>query len=645
MLIATMFQIVMPSQLSSEHDTTTVLRHHSRRNLCRSVARSPLRYHNMSKFLKIQPSVRSMVTNPFLNDTYPISEQMLERCHLSQRPEDLVDFHRVLLRAEQSKALRVCAIGGSETSGMECTGRRETVSKALNGSKDPLHPHDCAWLGRFGDWLKLTYPDWKLTITNMARTGYHSQASLGTVKTRGVNCDLVIVEQSMNDEALLVGSKDPSVIAEATENILNELLKQAQQPAVIYLVAMRFFPDARLCTKNSTTVLRQEALTLQEIYLQVLSEYHVPLISYRDVVAEDLKRLECSGPHGSIGPHESQQKALVLHSGGRHGAHVDWRAHQLLADVLVWWWRSTMQAKCTEHAERHPTNNSTHKIISNQSHFHHSLCFGKQSIDKNDTLQQGFPGLQPSQHPGWYFFSEKAGKPSGWHPHPSPAEYSMNGNSGNSVLARNHSRLNGEITFIVRCGVETSLNDRGSTSVLASSRGGLKVGFLRTWDQSWGTAAVWTSFHRQGKRGATSCESSSNHSGCSSSELGAEEMAAAGFEPLPRGSFFLNSTWSDKSSMNMIDEIPCYQSRSQDSIPLQSMSHFSNSSQAIPGTVEVAVHIEMERIQPQHAAEPTLGPGSILGSLLKRRNFRLKSRRDGSETQVSRFKLVSLESC
>jgi len=663
---------------SDDRANNNKLRSKSQVKLCYRAATSPLRHHNMNRFFAIQQPIVSEVVNPFLNESYPISEAMLAKCSQTQRPSDLKAFHHVLIRAKHSKSLHVCAIGGSETCGLECTGPREHVLRALNGRKDPMPPGQCAWLSRLGDWLRVIYPHWNVTVSNWARSGFNSQSSLALAKILLGLCDIVIVEQAMNDEALLAGTGDASVIKEATQNLVDEIQRQANHPAIIYLLAMRFFPHPTSCSKTSSTVLRKEALELQEIYLQTLSRHHIPLVSYRDVVAEDLHHIFCSGPHGRIGSIEDQKKTLVLHSGGHLGAHVDWRTHQLFADVLAWWWRTAVLSMCiTERAGTLNQGANLHGFLNHgkkrtvQNYYIdrnaqplHSICYGKESVDKNDTLQQGFSDLKPIQNDGWFLFSESPSKPAGWHPHPQAG--------GNRPVSKlRHDQMPG-ITFIVHCRVRVVVEDHDRFRVLSESAAGVKIGFLRTWDKSWGRASVWTSFHQEGHNPMeTPCLNSSEKVVCNNVQVGAYEMSAAGLEPLLRGHHFLNASWGDRSSMNVESEIPCYQFVDRAHLGAALNSSKIKTSKRATGlawngkgaekraTVAMKVHIQMETKGTGlpssgflHAAPMGKSKGNSANgrssSILPFGHFQ-KQRSDariiGGNESIPHFKLVSLESC
>ena len=251
-----------------------------------------------------------------LNPSYPLSSSDFDRAWFSRGDTSLLDaFLRDLANgctSSQSENMTVVVLGGSETAGH---GTSNTTMR---------------WSSVLERWLLRTYPAARVSVKNLAMPSSSTSDALAVqiprLWSQHENVRLVIVEYGVNDAHV----SDVAVVS-ATEKLVDAVLKHVPDPpALLYFELFRIGgspSDTRHhCMDDGHGVVNDRVCTkffhVQDVHARITVPRRVPVVSYRDVVWQDLSQPLWGG----------RQKFHPLWAGVVHPNDV---THQIVADVLT----------------------------------------------------------------------------------------------------------------------------------------------------------------------------------------------------------------------------------------------------------------------------------------------------------------------
>ena len=467
------------------------------KSLC-AIEAAPERFHEAASFLAVPRERRDAVMNPFLNDSYPLSDEALERA--TPPGQCGTRFQKKLAQVAKRRPpkLKVCVTGGSETAGNGC----------LGANRERPQPSDhCAWWRRFGGWLDAAYPGVAVTVMGLPRSGETIEwfaDELGSPRGRPFrSCDVLFIDHSINDAALYDGEADgPERVARAVKAVEAALSGADDEtaPATAWLLIPRIVTLSLKALEAGNDLVQGSGTAA--IYRKVLGRYGTPLISYTDVALPEIARLVADRRPGL---------AAVYHNAGAHGAHIDWRNHQLIADTVARWWRTTATGLC-ERSRRGlapvtPCDGVEVTVDDDDGGGGAGGGAGRtlgcagalRSTDPADEV----PALVPAATTKWRLFPERPDRPSGWH------------------------AAEGEVVFAATC--------RASGDRLEDAA--ITLGSLRTDDARWGAVDAWVAFANE-------------------KDPTAKRLVAAGYGLGAK--VRIDARWKDRRSEVVLDRVPCY---------------------------------------------------------------------------------------
>lgn len=217
----------------------------------------------------------------------------------------------------RTKNLTIVVFGGSQTTGNGINGPHivkypmnapanfcnssMSIPKVCEHSKKLVKPCiPCAFPRRFEYWLQNAYPDWNVTIYNLAVAGSNSGSILSELsfmlKAIPSPIDLAFVNYAGNDFAN--NNREADFVAATYEALLRSLMYRYH----IQVVAMEMIAVPRF-----------------EPHEKVLAYYRVPTIRYDEASISITKA---------------------------YHQHLPWPYHQLIANFLAYFWSTEARASC-----------------------------------------------------------------------------------------------------------------------------------------------------------------------------------------------------------------------------------------------------------------------------------------------------------
>lgn len=377
-----------------------------------------------------------------------------------------------------------------------------------------LYLQGCAWWQRLQHWFDAAYPGMTVSVIGEPRSGMATQWFAQNLDIRGnvaryLKCDVLFLDHSMNDAAVVAGqgAAGEATVSEAV-HLINRWLRQhppERVPAAVWIYLPRIL--SLQAAKGGDFV---NGNATRGVLRDATRPYGAPVVSYADVVVPEIRRLVRAG-HAAT--------AAVLHNAGKHGAHIDWRNHQLIADTVSYWWREEALRVCGEArrggAPAAACGSALFTADENSTAGLPRHCAG--SIRTTDRAD-GLPPLVAVGPTEWSLYQELPNKPPGWHP---PHSEEPNGTA------------TGPVAFKVTC--------LATGSALELADAAVALGTLRTYDASWGSVDVWTEFLVPEDPNVVALRTAGFYSGAKPTRIDAR--------------------WSDRSSERVLDRVPCYDAR------------------------------------------------------------------------------------
>jgi len=220
-------------------------------------------------------------------------------------PEKMDSLARFLEKLRCGETVNVLVLGGSFTKGIGCNvpwNKLNTPFNDLLARNGEGHKEFCNWPTRFIVWLRGAYPQATINKVNYAYGGTTSLYGLNLIRQHKGPYDLCLVDYGMNDHDM------PDLVAYVTEMIVRQA--REAQAAVMY-VAVRMDSDAS-----------------EQAYERVCRQYSVPFVPYRRVLMAEISTFKPDPAYPERLHSPYYYVPLINH-------HPDWRAHQVLADMLA----------------------------------------------------------------------------------------------------------------------------------------------------------------------------------------------------------------------------------------------------------------------------------------------------------------------
>ncbi|CAN0249051.1 unnamed protein product [Ectocarpus sp. 12 AP-2014] len=253
---------------------------------------------------------------PLTMDPYPLTPEMFKR----SVPYATSDYslHRAFRRARERGVLKIVVLGGSVTFGHQCS------------SPAGLEGKSCAWPHRMEQWFRQACTDFDVEVQNASLPGSSIMQFLhhgmDRVLPENLEVDLIIVDFGVNDAVIELFDFNVEYVKMAHDTLIRYVFDaMLHSPALLY--AESFIAPHRVAQAP------WQSEDMAKTHAAVTQAYGIPMASFRHAVWPDINN--------------SYLANLVW----GEEVHPGWQAHQLMADVVVYY----MQQSYARFAKVHGT--------------------------------------------------------------------------------------------------------------------------------------------------------------------------------------------------------------------------------------------------------------------------------------------------